>query len=71
MRELLRIQVFLSRLYPKKHNAVNYHIIREAAAASILRVANGDSQTNLADPLTKFMPYSQKNDLLGMILYDY
>ena len=55
----------------KKHNAINYHVVREAAAAGILRVAKEDGTTNLADPLTKLMPYSQKNDLLGPLMYDY
>jgi len=33
----------------KKHNQINYHVVREAAAAGILRVAKEDSDTNLAD----------------------
>jgi hypothetical protein len=37
----------------KKHNAINYHAVREAVAANILRVAKEDSSTNLADLLTK------------------
>jgi hypothetical protein len=55
----------------KKHNEINYHVVREAAAAGILRVAKEDSDTNLADPLTKLMPYSRKHELLGRIQYDY
>ena len=55
----------------KKHNQINYHVVREAAAAGILRVAKEDSDTNLADPLTKLMPYSRKHELLGRIQYDY
>ena len=55
----------------KKHNAVNYHIVREAAAAGMLRVGKEDTATNLADPLSKLVPYSRKQDLLGKILYDY
>jgi hypothetical protein len=37
----------------KKHNAINYHAVREAVAANILRVAKEDSTTNVADLLTK------------------
>ena len=55
----------------KKHNSINYHVIREAAAAGILRVAKEDTNTNLADALTKLMPYSQKQELVGCIQYDY
>ena len=37
----------------KKHNAINYHAVREAAAAGILRVGKEDGETNFADLLTK------------------
>jgi hypothetical protein len=37
----------------KKHNAINYHAVREAVAAGILRVGKEDGKTNLADSLTK------------------
>ena len=30
-------------------NAVNYHVVREAAAAGILRVRREDTEINLAD----------------------
>ena len=39
----------------KKQNAINYHAVREAAAAGILRVGKEDGQTNLADLLTKVL----------------
>ena len=39
----------------KKHNAINYHAVREAAAAGILRVGKEDGKTNLADLLTKVL----------------
>ena len=55
----------------KKHNAINYHVVREAAAAGILRVAKEDTETNLADALTKLLSYTRKAGLLGQILYDY
>lgn len=55
----------------KKHNSINYHICREAVAAGIMRVAKEDTETNLADALTKVLPYSRKMQLLGTLLYDY
>ena len=55
----------------KKHNSINYHVIREAVAAGILCVAKEETATNLADPLTKLVPYSRKQDLIGQVLWDY
>lgn len=43
----------------KRHNAINYHAVREAAAAGILRVGKEDGSTNLADPFTKVLPRHQ------------
>jgi hypothetical protein len=37
----------------KKHNAINYHAVREAVAARIIRVGKEDGETNLADLFTK------------------
>jgi hypothetical protein len=37
----------------KKHNAINYHAVREAVAVGILRDGKEDGETNLADLLTK------------------
>jgi hypothetical protein len=37
----------------KKHYAINYHAVREAVAAGILRVGKEDGETNLADLLMK------------------
>jgi hypothetical protein len=39
----------------KKHNAINYHTVQEAAAAGILRVGKEVGETNLADLLTKVL----------------
>ena len=55
----------------KKHNLINYHVVLEAVVAGILRVAKEDTATNLADPLTKLVPYSRKQELLGKVLWDY
>ena len=55
----------------KKHNSINYHIVRESAAAGILRVGKEDTETNISDCLTKLLPYSRKSQLLFNVLYDY
>jgi len=53
----------------KKHNAINYHAVREAAAAGILRVVKEDTETNLADILTKLLNQPRREMLLGGIVY--
>ena len=53
----------------KKHNAVNYHVVREAAEAGILRVGKEDTETNLADLLTKILGWQRRHKLLPYILY--
>ncbi|KAL7537221.1 hypothetical protein ACHAXR_009342, partial [Thalassiosira sp. AJA248-18] len=55
----------------KKHNSINYHVLREAAASGILRVGKEDTETNIADAMTKLLAYSQKQGLLGPLLWDY
>ena len=55
----------------KKHNAINFHICREAVAAGIMRVAKEDTKTNLADAFTKLLPYSRKMELLGRLLHNH
>ncbi len=54
----------------KKHNSINYHIIRESVAAGIIRVGKEDGKTNLANPFTKLMTYFKKYKLLSGILLD-
>jgi hypothetical protein len=53
----------------KKHNAICYHRVREAAAAEIIRVAKEDSSTNLADGLTKPVTKDVRKELFGRLLY--
>ncbi len=36
----------------KKHNAINYHVVREAVVAGIWRFGKEDSETNLVNILT-------------------
>ena len=54
----------------KKHNAINYHAVREAAAAGILEVIKEDTQTNSADLFTKVLHADRRRKLLGSILYN-
>jgi hypothetical protein len=53
----------------KKHNAINYHAIREAVAAKILRVGKEDGMTNLADLFTKVLTADRRRALCKHILY--
>eukprot|EP00970_Alexandrium_tamarense_P000443 scaffold59_cov114-Alexandrium_tamarense.AAC.2 len=48
----------------KKHNSINYHIVREAVAAGVMRVAKEDTRTNPADALTKILRFDRKQKLL-------
>lgn len=54
----------------KKHNAINYHAVREAAAAGVMEVHKEDTQTNLADLFTKVLSSDRRRELLGSILYN-
>ena len=54
----------------KKHNAINYHSVREAAAAGVLRVQKEDTITNLADLFTKVLPQPRRQELIGSILHN-
>ena len=53
----------------KKHNAINYHAVREAAAAGILQVGKEYTKTNLADFLTKVLSGEQRRALVGQLTY--
>ncbi len=46
----------------KKHNAINYHVVREVVAAGILRVGKEDGETNLVDLLTKVVTGQKRWD---------
>lgn len=37
----------------KKHNAICYHLVREAIASNTIRIAREDTKPNMADMLTK------------------
>ena len=53
----------------KKHNAIAYHLCREAVAAGIIRVAKEDTATNLADLLRKQMSKERREDLMFKFMY--
>ena len=52
----------------KKHNAVNYNVVREAAAAGILILGKEDGTTNLADLLNKVLTGKKE---MGLMLFNY
>jgi ATP sulfurylase len=48
----------------KKHAAINSHRVREAIAAGMIKVAKENTQTNLADILTKLMAGPKMKEFL-------
>ena len=55
----------------KKHNAINYHAVREAAAAGVLQVHKEDTATNLSDLFTKVLHAERRKELLQSILFNF
>ena len=55
----------------KKHNAINYHVCREAVAAGIISGVKEDTHTNPSDAFTKLIPYGKKQGLPGGIIWGY
>ena len=53
----------------KKHNAINYHAVREAVAAKIIRVGKESGETNLADLLTKVVSGEKRWNLCSFIMW--
>ena len=53
----------------KKHQAVNYHRVREAIAARIIRFAHIPSDKNLSDVLNKPLPPYKHRALVGPVLF--
>jgi hypothetical protein len=51
----------------KRHNSINYHIVRESVAAKIMRVAKEDTETNIADAFTKLLDTTRKGALLRFL----
>jgi hypothetical protein len=61
----------LESVLTEKHNAVNYHVVREAIAALIMQVAKEDGATNLADLFMKCLVAPRRKELLSSILYNF
>ena len=53
----------------KRHNSINYHTVRESAAAGILRVGKEDGETNLSDVFTKVLGRTKRYQLFSKITY--
>jgi hypothetical protein len=53
----------------KKHNSICYHLVREAVAAGIIRIAHIPSKENLANMFTKLLPAFLLHHLAQRILY--
>jgi hypothetical protein len=53
----------------KKHNAINYHRIREAQASGHIRIAWIPGGENLADVLTKVLVGQKRRYMLSRILW--
>ena len=60
---------FSSSQLKKKHNAVNYHRVREACAANIITFSHIDSGDNLADILTKSLGKATFYKLAKQVLF--
>ena len=53
----------------KRHNSINYHTVRESAAAGILRVGKEDGETNLSVAFTKVLGRMKRYQLFSKITY--
>ena len=54
-----------------KHNVINYHVVREAAVAGIMRVGKEDGTRNLTDLLTKVLMGKKRWDLCYSIIWQF
>jgi hypothetical protein len=57
------------RTLQKKHNAICFHKVREAAAMGMIRVAKIDGTENLADLFTKVLPTAVRKKYLLSLCY--
>ena len=53
----------------KKSLSICYHSVREAVAAGIIRIAWEDTNTNLADLLTKLLPRVRREELVDYFMF--
>ena len=53
----------------KRHNALSYHRVREACAAGVMHFIHTPGKTNVADVLTKYLPWCDMKDKLEPVLF--
>ena len=53
----------------KRHHATSYHRVREAVARKILYFVHVPGKENMADVLTKFLPWTEIRNKLEFVLY--
>ena len=53
----------------KKHNSLVHHAVRQAVAASILKVGKIDTKDNISDALTKLLSAQERDHLFGNWIY--
>ena len=58
-----------SSVLSKKMHSVSYHYCREAVASGFCRIVKENTETNLADLFTKFLPRVRREDLLDRFMY--
>jgi hypothetical protein len=56
-------------LLRKRHNALSYHRVREACAAGVMWFIHTPGKTNVADVLTKYLPWCDMKDKLEAVLF--
>ena len=63
------MQVPPESVLQKKHNAIIYHAVQEAAAAEIIQVGKEDGQSNLANLLTNVLSGARRWELCFRLMW--
>ena len=53
----------------RKYVSINYHSVREGMVVEILMVSKGQSESNLADVLTKVLSATCRHGIFRILLY--
>jgi len=53
----------------KRHNAINYHVVRESVAAGIVIIGKEDTETNTSDLFAKVHDGNRRNALCSCMFY--
>jgi hypothetical protein len=53
----------------KRHNALSYHRVREACASGVMWFIHTPGKTNVADVLTKYLPWCDLKEKIGPVLF--